>query len=65
MRHFDVVRSKDLLNGLGEGGMERKGYVEGGFGILSDGGTLSGGVEVLACSFVHEGSDTQGRKAIL
>ena len=64
MRHFDVVLSKDLLQGFGEGRMVGKGDREGVGRGLSVRSLSSGGVEESASNFFHDGSDPVRREAV-
>ena len=60
MGYFDVVLSKDLLDGFGEGGMEGEGYVECVLSCLSVEsceGLSSRRVEEFASYFVHDSGD--------
>ena len=64
MCHFDVVLSKDSLQGFGEGGVEGEGDGEGVVRRLSAGSLSSGGVAESALYFLHDGGDPLGREAV-
>ena len=64
MCHFDVMLSKDALQGFGEGGVVGKGDGEGVVRRLSVGSLSSGGVEEFVSNFFHDGGDPSGRKAV-
>ena len=60
MCHFDVVLSKDSLQGFGKGGVEGEGVVR----RLSAESLSSGGVAESALYFFHDGGDPLGREAV-
>ena len=64
MGHFDVVLSKDGLQGFGEGGVEGKGDGEGVVRRLSAGSLSSRGVEESSSYFFHDGGDPLRREAV-
>ena len=64
MCHFDVVLSKDSLQGFGEGGVEGEGEGEGVVRRLSARSLSSGGVEESTSYFLHDGGDALGREAV-
>ena len=64
MGHFDVVLSKDCLQGFGEGGVEGKGDGEGVVRRLSAGSLSSRGVEESSSYFFHDGGDPLRREAV-
>ena len=64
MGDFDVVLSKDGLQGFGEGGVEGKGDGEGVVRRLSAGSLSSRGVEESASYFFHDGGDPLRREAV-
>ena len=64
MGHFDVVLSKDCLQGFGEGGVEGKGDGEGVVRRLSAGSLSWGGVEESASDFFHDGCDPLRGEAV-
>lgn len=64
MCHFNVVLTKDFLQGFGEGGMVGEGDGEGVVGSLSVRSLSSGGVEESSPYFFHNRGDPLWREAI-
>ena len=65
MCHFDVVLSKNFLQGFGECGVERYGDVEGEVWSPSGGLLRSGRGEVSVVCFVHNSTNTLIRQKCL